>query len=371
MLSGHHTGRLYCTTLSNIVTTRLWRIVPLTYIEMGLEPQTKAEAANAITVLRSNFHSSTEAVSELERYIRHLEELLLEELGREEFERRLECLILRDQRKEESLFIPEDNSVSRKRGSSITESGSSSKKARSNSLASSLSIASGLGRSILENGRRVHSNSPDLCPRTSRKTSVLEQPAVDHQQTPKDKQITQCPIGPRPPPRRGGQSALLPNKQPSSNFHSRSSSALVRRSSTPTASPLAPHASPSPASARRDSVQSGTSSTQPRSVSVSSTRRTPILPGPNTQKSASKRPIIPPRLPKKPAFPSDQCSTSLIKPSASSNGAPISSGQPLSSPSKPFSLPNKPASGSSRPAPSLDQQQPLSLKRKPWRASKK
>ncbi|KAG9566032.1 hypothetical protein KCU77_g16966, partial [Aureobasidium melanogenum] len=177
---------------------------------MGPQPQTKTEAANAITILRSSFHSSAEAVSKLEQYIRHLEELLLEELGREEFERRLEHLILRDQRNEESLFIPDDNPICRKRGSSSTEVVPSPKKARSDSLVSSLSGASGLGRSILEGGRRLHSDSPDVSPKTSRKTSVLEVPVMDAQQKPTTvKQMARRPIvAPRSRPSRGSQSAM-------------------------------------------------------------------------------------------------------------------------------------------------------------------
>ncbi|KAG9655661.1 hypothetical protein KCU95_g4263, partial [Aureobasidium melanogenum] len=197
---------------------------------MGTEPQTKTEAANAIAILRSSFHSSTEAVSKLEQYIRHLEELLLEELGREEFERRLEHLILRDQRNEESLFIPDDHSMCRKRGSSSTEIGSSPKRARLDSLTSSLSSASGLGRSILEGGRRLHSDSPDVSRNTSCKTSVLEYAAMDAQQatTTTVKQMARRPIiAPRLKAHRASQSAMLPNKQPSSNFHSASQSVLL------------------------------------------------------------------------------------------------------------------------------------------------
>ncbi|KAG9901433.1 hypothetical protein KCU98_g9146, partial [Aureobasidium melanogenum] len=196
---------------------------------MGTEPQTKPEAANAITILRSSFHSSTEAVSKLEQYIRHLEELLLEELGREEFERRLEHLVLRDQRNGESLFIPDDHSMCRKRGSSSTEIGSSPKKARADSLVSSLSSASGLGRSILEGGRRLHSDSPDVSPKTSRKISVLGYAVTNPQQatTTTVKQMARRPIlVPRLKAHRGSQSAMLPNKQPSSNFHSASQSVL-------------------------------------------------------------------------------------------------------------------------------------------------
>lgn len=64
---------------------------------MNPNPQPKTSAAKAITTLRSVFHTSTLALKTLETYIRHLENLLLEELGREEFERRLGKLILRDQ----------------------------------------------------------------------------------------------------------------------------------------------------------------------------------------------------------------------------------------------------------------------------------
>ncbi|KAH0344954.1 hypothetical protein KCU83_g8064, partial [Aureobasidium melanogenum] len=362
---------------------------------MGLEPQTKTEAANAITILRSSFHSSAEAVSKLEQYIHHLEELLLEELGREEFERRLEHLILRNQRNEESLFIPDDNPVCRKRGSSSTEVVPSPKKARSDSLVSSLSGASGLGRSILEGGRRLHNDSPEVSPQTSRKTSVLEVPAMDAQQKPTTvKQMAQRPIvAPRSRPSHGSQSAMLPNKQPSSNFHSGSQSVLLPnihpssnyhsglnspleiRSSVTAAPPFATHISST--SSRRDSVQSETASKQSRSDSVSSSsiRNNPPLPGPNSSQSVSKPTTMTHALPNKPVFASAHTSTSSStqRPSSLSNKTPsLSSDQPLSlsSSSKLLSLTNKSASGSSRPAPSSEQQ-PLSLTRKPWRASKK
>ncbi|KAG9654852.1 hypothetical protein KCU64_g6937, partial [Aureobasidium melanogenum] len=368
----------------------------LPYIKMGLEPQTKTEAANAITVLRSSFHSSAEAVSKLEQYIHHLEELLLEELGREEFERRLEHLILRDQRNEESLFIPNENPICRKRGSSSTEVGSSPKKARSDSLVSSLSGASGLGRSILEGGRRLHSDSPEVSPKTSRKTSVLEVPPMDAQQKPTTvKQMARRPIiAPRSRTSRGSQSAMLPNKQPSSNFHSGSQSAVLPnihpssnldgglnspleiKSSVTAAPPSATHISST--SSRRDSVQSETASKQSRSDSVSSSsiRNNPPLPGPNSSQSVSKPITMTHALPNKPVFASAHASTSSSstqRPSSLSNKTPsLSSDQPLplSSSSKLLSLTNKSASGSSRPAPSSEQQ-PLSLTRKPWRASKK
>lgn len=347
-----------------------FRIASRIYIGMNSELPTKAEAANAIGVLRAGFHSSTEAVRKVEQYIRHLEELLLEELGQEGFKRRLECLVLRDQRREESLFIAEDSSVPRKRGSSITESGSLPKKARSELSVSSLNITPGLGRSILENGRRrgKHCDWPNVSP----KTSVSEYTSANPRQT----TTNETPVRLRGPSRRGGQSALLPNKQPSSNFHSGPGSTLTSESSTPTASPLAAHTCSPPLSARKDSVQSGTSSKQPRrSNSVASTRNTPLFQGPTSSTLASKRPIIiPPRLRKKPVLPSDKPSTSLATPSASSDGASPSpvSDRPSSSSSKSFSLPDKSGSGSSRPLALLEQQQqPLSLTRKPWRASKK
>ncbi|KAH0368851.1 hypothetical protein KCU65_g3674, partial [Aureobasidium melanogenum] len=95
---------------------------------MDPQPYTKNSATKALTTLRSTFHTSTLALRHLETYIHHLEDLLLEELGREEFERRLECLILRDQRNEESLFIPDDNLYTRKRrGSESVEVGSEMK----------------------------------------------------------------------------------------------------------------------------------------------------------------------------------------------------------------------------------------------------
>ncbi|KAG9678367.1 hypothetical protein KCU99_g1297, partial [Aureobasidium melanogenum] len=343
---------------------------------MGPEPQTKTEAANAITTLRSSFHSSAEAISNLEQYIHHLENLLLEELGREEFSRRLENLILRDQRNEESLFIPDDDSICRKRGSSSTEVGSSQKKIRSDSLVSSLTGVSGLGRSILEGAKVLHSDSPDVSPKTARKASVLEVPATDAQQKPTTvKQMARRPIiAPRLKPHRGSQSAMLPNKQPSSNFHSGSQSALLpnvrpssnipsassfsleRRSSISAAPPSATHISST--SSRRDSVQSETASKQSRSGSVSSIHNTPSVSGPNFSNSARPTTMTH-ALPNKPVFPSAHASTSSTKGSSSRQG---------------LSLTNKPGSGSSKPAPSLEkqqQQQPLSLTRKPWRAAKK
>ncbi|KAH0388166.1 hypothetical protein KCU92_g1111, partial [Aureobasidium melanogenum] len=344
---------------------------------MGPEPQTKTEAANAITILRSSFHSSAEAISNLEQYIHHLEELLLEELGREEFSRRLEDLILRDQRNEESLFIPDDNSMCRKRGSSSTEVGSSLKKVRSDSLVSSLSDVSGLGRSILEGGRVLHSDSSDVSPKTARKASVLEVPAMDAQQKPMTvKQMARRPIiAPRLKTHRGSQPAMLPNKQPSSNFysgsqsallpnvrpssnsHSGSSPSLARRPDVTVASPQ--QAQPSSTSSRRDSVQSETASKQSRSGSVSSIHNTPSVSGPNF--SNSVRPTtMTHALPNKPVFPSAHASTSSTKGSSSRQG---------------LSLTNKPKYGSSKPAPALEKQQqqqpPLSLTRKSWRAAKK
>ncbi|KAG9840375.1 hypothetical protein KCU98_g3176, partial [Aureobasidium melanogenum] len=365
---------------------------------MGPEPQSKTEATDAITILRSSFHSSTEAVSKLEQYIRHLEELLLEELGREEFEHRLENLILRDERDEESLFIPDDNPIRRKRGSSSTEVGSSPKKVRSESLVSSLSATSGLGRSILEGGRHLHSDSPDVSPKTSRKTSVLELPAMDTQQKPTTvKQMARRPIiAPRLKIHRGSQSAMLPNKQPSSNFHSGYQSALLpdmhpssnihsgsnppleKRSDIPSAHLQL--VQPSPTSSRRDSVRSEPASKQSRSGSMSSSsiRNTPPLPGSISSNSA--RPTMTHALSKKPVFPSAHASTYSTRGSSSlSNKTSTPSNQPLSlsSSSKVLSLTNKSTSGSSRPAPPLEkqqqqqQQQPLSLMRKPWRAAKK
>lgn len=171
---------------------------------MSSKPQTKTEAADAITALRSSFDSGTEAVSKLDRYIRHLEELLLEELGRQEFEKRLESLVLRDQRNEESLFVSDDNSnsVPRKRGSSSKETGPSpKKKSRSNSQISSLGITSGLGRSIFDKSRPSHDDSPDVSPRTSRKPSASEQPIVDCQQATTETKLAQRTIiHPRPAP---------------------------------------------------------------------------------------------------------------------------------------------------------------------------
>ncbi|KAG9745167.1 hypothetical protein KCU73_g7945, partial [Aureobasidium melanogenum] len=362
---------------------------------MGPEPQTKTEAANAITILRSSFHSSAKAISNLEQYIHHLEELLLEELGREEFSRRLEDLILRDQRNEESLFIPDDNSMCRKRGSSSTEVGSSLKKVRSDSLISSLSDVSGLGRSILEGGRVLHSDSPDVSPKTARKASVLEVPAMDAQQKPTTvKQMARRPIiAPRLKAHRGSQSAMLPNKQPSSNFysgyqsallpnihpssipHSGSSPSLARRSDVTAANPQ--QAQPSSTASRRDSVQSKTASKQSRSGSgsVSSIRNTPPLPTPNSSNSARPTHV----LPNKPVFPSTQPFTSSTKGSSSLSNKTSSSSSdlPLSSSSSTrqgLPLTNKSGSGLSKPAPSSEmqqQQQPLSLTRKPWRAAKK
>ncbi|KAG9840631.1 hypothetical protein KCU68_g8998, partial [Aureobasidium melanogenum] len=374
---------------------------------MGTEPQTKPEAANAITILRSSFHSSTEAVSKLEQYIRHLEELLLEELGREEFERRLEHLVLRDQRNGESLFIPDDHSMCRKRGSSSTEIGSSPKKARADSLVSSLSSASGLGRSILEGGRRLHSDSPDVSPKTSRKISVLGYAVTNPQQatTTTVKQMARRPIlVPRLKAHRGSQSAMLPNKQPSSNFHSasqsvllpnihpspndhsRSNSSLETRSDVPSASPQP--VQPCSASSRtRDSVQSYKASKQPRSGSgsTSSIRNIPLVSGPDSANSARPTAAMKHALPNKPVFPSSSSTHSFTSSSStkgssslSNKTSPSSSDQPLSSASstrQALSLANNPTSGSSRPSPSLlqqqQQQQPLSLTRKPWRAAKK
>ncbi|KAH0338728.1 hypothetical protein KCU81_g7500, partial [Aureobasidium melanogenum] len=196
---------------------------------MDPDPHSKLSATNAIATLRSNFRTSTQALKTLEQYLRHLENLLLEELGREEFERRLECLILRDQRDGESLFIPEDTLISRKRrGSSSTEMGSEmKKKVRVDSAVSDL------GRSIFDGGGRLHSDSPDLSPKSARNTPVpWELPAVDAQQTRTTttavKQTARHPIvAPRSRPPRGSQSVMLPNKQPSSNFHSGSQSTLL------------------------------------------------------------------------------------------------------------------------------------------------
>jgi hypothetical protein len=95
---------------------------------MTLEPRRKSKAAKAFEILHAGLDSSTEALATLRQYIKHLEELLLVELGRDEFTQRLQSLQRRD---EESLFIPEDNTIIRKRGSTSTESGSSPKKSRS------------------------------------------------------------------------------------------------------------------------------------------------------------------------------------------------------------------------------------------------
>ncbi|KAK6005365.1 hypothetical protein QM012_008144 [Aureobasidium pullulans] len=362
---------------------------------MGPEPQTKTEATTVISTLRSNFQSSAEAIARLEKYIDHLEELLLEKLGRQEFERRLEGLVFRDQRREESLFIPDDTSmVSRKRGSSSIDSGSSPKKFRSESLtSSSLSNTSGLGRSILDNRRSLHGNSPDVSPKTSRKTSILQLSTVETEQaiSTEQRQMVQHPVLPRPPPpppRRVSHSAMLPNIHPSSNFHSRSGRS---RSSTPTAPPYsATHtsssvssSSPLSSSARRDSVHSDKPSKQSRSSSISSssTPKTPSLTRINLTNpvSTSKRHIVPPRLPKNSVVPVAQTSTPLTnKPSSHGDKTSTLSSSsehlaPSVSASRPFALPNKPGFGSDRAVLLLDhqQQQPLSLTRKPWRASKK
>ncbi|KAH0278959.1 hypothetical protein KCU91_g2083, partial [Aureobasidium melanogenum] len=358
---------------------------------MDPNPQTKTSAANAITTLRSTFHTSTQALKTLVTYIRHLEELVLEELGREEFERRLGKLILRDQCDEESLFIPEDTLISRKRrGSSSTEMGSEMrKKVRADSAVSDL------GRSIFDGGGRGCSEETDVSPKSARKTPVpWDLPAVEPQQTTATKNVKQTArrpiIAPRSRPPRGSHSALLPNKQPSSNFHSGIQSTLLPNlhpssdhhsgSSSPSArrsSMSTVHSSTkqsSPASSRRDSVQSEkAASKQPHSDSlISSIRNTP-LPGPNSSNSA--KPFTAHAFPEKPVVPSAPASSSSIKqpPSLKSKSSSSSSSDRTAPSSRQgLSLGNKSMSGSSRPALSSEQQQqqqqPLSLTR---RASKK
>ncbi|KAG9954548.1 hypothetical protein KCU85_g24, partial [Aureobasidium melanogenum] len=293
---------------------------------MDPNPHPKTSAANAITTLRSDFHTSTLALKILETYIRHLENLLLEELGSEEFERRLERLILRDQRDEESLFIPEDTLISRKRiGSSSTDMGSElKKKVRVDSAVSDL------GRGIFDGGGRGCSGSSGFSPKSARKTPVpWELPAVEAQQATATKNVKQTPrrpiIAPRSRPPRGAQPAMLPNKQPSSNFHSGIQSALLpnlhhlsdfnsgssspsaRRSSMSTVQSATKQSSP--ASSRRDSVQSEqAASKQSHSDSPSSIRNTP-LPGPNSSNSA--RPFTTHAFPKNPIVPSAPASTAV------------------------------------------------------------
>ncbi|KEQ58557.1 uncharacterized protein M437DRAFT_88523 [Aureobasidium melanogenum CBS 110374] len=359
---------------------------------MDPDPHSKLSATNAIATLRSNFRTSTQALKTLEQYLRHLENLLLEELGREEFERRLECLILRDQRDGESLFIPEDTLISRKRrGSSSTEMGSEmKKKVRVDSAVSDL------GRSIFDGGGRLHSDSPDLSPKSARNTPVpWELPAVDAQQTRTTttavKQTARHPIvAPRSRPPRGSQSVMLPNKQPSSNFHSGSQSTLLLNLhpspdfNSGSSSPLKRGSSmstvysttkqSSPASSRRDSVQSDkAASKQSHSGSLSSIRNSP-LPGPKSSNSA--RHSTAHALPKRPVVPSAPGSSSSIKqpPSLKSKSSSSSSSDRSALSSRQgLSLANKSTFGSSRLALSSEQQQqqPLSLTRKPWRASKK
>jgi hypothetical protein len=390
---------------------------------MTLQARRKSRAANAFEVLAAGVDSSTDALATLKQYIKHLEELLLVELGRDEFTCRLETIRRRD---EESLFIPEYNSGSRKRDSTSTESGSSPKKARSDSSASSLSVVSGLGRSLFDKARSEQSDSsaPELSPKTTRKSPVSEPPMVERQQA-TVQQMALRSVYPIPQSRRGSQAAMLPNTQPSSNFHSGTSSPSA--SETSQGPPVVDRPQQKTRTLmRRDSVQSDEVPKNKRTGPVSSVLNAAIqrhaCPKPASKFNApSSRPATP-TLSSKPACSTLQCSTStssvgaltLVKrPSTpSSKSSPSVPSQPSSVPnkrpsfvsielsssvsikptsvstklsssvsSKPSSVQSKPTSLSTKLPSSLPSKlsflsavasnEPSSSKRKPWRAAKK
>lgn len=321
---------------------------------MGPESRHNSNASDAFQILHTSIHSNTEAPATLQQYISHLEELLLAELGAEEFTRRLGSLQIRDA---ESLFIPDHSANSRKRSiSTSTENGSSPKKARSDSSASSLSVSSHLGK--IAKSTQSNSSTSDTSPRTSRKSSVSALSVADDQQTIAQR-ISLRSLHPRPQSRRGSQSVMLPNVQPSSNFHSRASFTLTTNPSQDLLAVQCLQKQSSAMSERSDEVLKKASTKPMSSLHHAASHRTSV-------QSSSKHAT--PTLSRKPAFPSvgsSSCSSankqlSLVKDvSPSSNKFLSSASKPSTSASKSSSFSNSSSGESS------------SVTRKPWRASKK
>ncbi|KEQ72255.1 hypothetical protein M436DRAFT_65021 [Aureobasidium namibiae CBS 147.97] len=397
------------------------KTVPLFAVHALRAQARLSNAANALQILHMSIYSSNEALADLQQYISHLEELLTIELGAEEFARRLESLQSRDN---ESLFIPEDTPRTRKRsGSASSENGSSPKKSRSNSLASSLSHASSLGRSILDKPKVAQSNalSPDVSPKTSRKPSVAEIATVNDQRATAQElalrsaqpfqQICRAPQAVMLPnvqqPLRTPQAVMLPNVQPSSNFQNRSGLPLTAKSPQDLATAQRPQTQPSTTSTRKDSSQPGGVSKTTRNAPMSSLQNTSSLS--KTPSKPLSKPIVR-KLPKQPAFSAAQFTFSAEKllalanksspsstklspsagtaPSSASKAASPASRLPSSvyrpSPSSTKSSPStnrprKPSPSSNNPhsagkpfsVPSSSLRESTSVARKPWRAVKK
>jgi len=321
---------------------------------MNLERRRNSNAANALQILHTSIHSSNEALADLQEYISHLEELLTVELGAEEFARRLESLHSRDN---ESLFIPEDIPRPRKRsGSASSENGSLPKKSRSNSLASSLSHASSLGRSILDKPKVAQSNvlSPDVSPKTSRKPSVAAIATANDQRA-AAQELALRSAQPFQQPYRAPQAVMVRNVQPSSNYHDRASLPLTTKPPQDLAAAQRPETQPLTISTTRDS-------TQPGRVS----QNICTAPMPSVKGGAFVNPFAKPiahKLPKKPAFSAAQFTLSANKSSHSSTKlsssadkqtSPRSKSSQSKSPSKPVSkpivrkLPNQSADSAAR-----------------------